>query len=62
MLSHPLANLFMLSGQFSLVISEVLFVKGLKPCTLFVCDMEKCSSYNAGFKLKVTDYAEKHAN
>jgi hypothetical protein len=24
--------------------------------------MEKCSSYNAGFKLKVTDYAEKHAN
>jgi hypothetical protein len=60
--SHPLANLLMLSGQFSLVISEALFVKHLKPCKLFVYDMEKRPSYSAGFKLKVIAYAEKHGN
>jgi hypothetical protein len=39
-----------------------LFFKRLKPCKLFVCDMEKRSSCSAGFKLKVIDYAEKHGN
>jgi hypothetical protein len=53
MVSHPLGNLLTPSGQFSLVVShsEALFVKHLKPCKLFVCDMEKRSSYSAGFKL-----------
>jgi transposase-like protein len=51
-----------LSAQFSLVISEALFVKRLKPCKLFVCDMEKRSCYSASFKLKVIDFAEKHGN
>jgi hypothetical protein len=51
MVSHLVANLLTLSGQFSLVISEALFVKHLKPCKLFVCDMDKRSSYSAGFKL-----------
>jgi hypothetical protein len=36
MVSHPLANLLTLSGQFSLAVSEALFVKRLKPCKLFV--------------------------
>jgi hypothetical protein len=57
--SHPLANLLTLSGQFSSVVSEALFVRRLKNCKLFVCDMEKRSSYSAGFKLKVIDNAEK---
>jgi hypothetical protein len=59
--NHPLANLLTLSGQFSLVINEALFVKRLKPCKLFVCDMEKRSSYSAGFKPKVIDYTEEHS-
>jgi hypothetical protein len=50
------------SGQFSLVIAEALFVKRLKPCKLFVCDMEKRSSYSAGFNLKVIDYTENDGN
>jgi hypothetical protein len=37
-------------------------VKPLKPGKLFICDMEERSSYSAGFKLKVIDYAEKHGN
>jgi hypothetical protein len=59
--SQLLANLLTLSGQFSLIISEA-FVKPLKPCKLFVCDMEKRSSYSAGFKLRGIDYAEKHGS
>jgi hypothetical protein len=55
-------NLLTLSRQFSLLIGEVLFIKCLKPCKLFVCDMEKRSSYSAGFNLKVIDYAEKPGN
>jgi hypothetical protein len=60
--SDPLTNLLTLSGQFSLVINEALFVKHLKPCKLFVCDMEKRSSYSAGFKLKVIDHAKEYGN
>jgi transposase-like protein len=29
---------------------------------LFVCDMEKRSSYSAGFKLKVIDHAKEYGN
>jgi hypothetical protein len=52
----------MLSGQFSLVISEALLSSISSLVNYLFVIWRNVPSYSAGFKLKVIDYAEKHGN